>query len=82
MWEKIGDALDFHPQQHMPHCTLLIDFHGSVLLVTEIVEGLTKIKNLLPGLARSNEFGFGNRRRDVVLTSALPREGQTFITMM
>ena len=29
---------------------------------------------MLPGLTRNNEFGFGNRQKDVVLTSALPRD--------
>ena len=43
------------------------------MLVVKILEGLTKIKGLLPGLACSNKFGFGSRQGYVVLTAALSR---------
>ena len=51
---------------------VFIDFSGGVLMVAEILEGLTKIiEGLLPGLTCSNELGFRGRQGDVVLTSAL-----------
>ena len=53
---------------------VFIDISGSVLLVAKILEGLTKIKDLLPGLACSTEFGFRRRQRDDARTEALPRD--------
>jgi len=50
----------------------LMDFSCSVLLVSEIFEGFTKEEGLLLGLACGNEFGFGSRHRDAVLTASLP----------
>ena len=43
-------------------------------MITEIFENFTKAESLLPGLAGGNEFGFGGRQRDIVLTAALPRD--------
>jgi len=55
---------------HSYTCQIVfIDFRGGVVLVANILEGLTeglrlaKIKGLLPSLACSNEFGFGSRQR-------------------
>jgi len=60
-----------------PDQIVSIDFSGGVLFVAKILEGLTKIKGLLPGLACSNEFCFGSRQRDVVLRADLLRDRST-----
>ena len=60
---------------HSYTCQIVfIDFSGGVLLVAKILEDITRIKGLLPGLAGSNKFGFGSRQRYVVLTAILPRD--------
>jgi len=48
-------------------------------LVAKILEVVTKIKGLLPGLACSN-VGFGSRQIDIVWTAALPRDSSTIPT--
>ena len=52
---------------------ILIDFRSILLRITNIFEGFRKIESLLPGLAGGDEFGFGGRQRNFVLTATFAR---------
>jgi len=53
--------------------TVSLSLSDGVLLVAKILESLTKIKSLLPGLACRDKFGSERRQREIVL----PRDKST-----